>query len=436
MNALILLIGSNPLPNYIVAKYLTGIEEDIEAKLIKPDLIILVHTTETERFARQIQSVLNLLADIKIEEIKLEENGRKPKIIRKKIIEKLDEIKSKNKINSIHLNYIGGTKTMAVQTVKAVEEWLKDKMDTDFVLSDVDPRIHKIIISENGIGFPKTRCLLDIVKLTTAELLKLHGMKIRDHGKSELEIDESDLIEFCRQLLEKYKSDEARNFNKKLRSISGEFDRVKIKDEDDKETEQIINNSEKILNIKKEIMDQLPILKKIVFTASNPNIFFIKFVTGGWLEQLVQRSLIHLKPTIYPAVNEVRCGVKAEYEKRSTEIDVIAIQGYQLYLFSCTTSNKISDVKHKAFEAIYRAEQLGGEHAKVIIVCTLFNDYNNDEPKNSDNNVHNLKELEKDLSQFDAARNCSLIGIDELTGEIKGKNTLTNRIKYILEGGK
>lgn len=436
MYTLILLMGSNPIPNYIIAKYLTEIEKYGEVKFNIPDLIVFVHTSKTARFARQIQSVLNLSSDFEIQEVKLDEDGRKPKIIRKKIIEKLDEIRNNKKIISIHLNYIGGTKTMAVQTTKAVEKWVQDHPEVDCLVSDVDPKNHKIILSDNGIGYPIIGDLRERIKLSINELLQLHNMEINDGGKNELSVDELDLILFCKELLNKYQSDEEKTFSKKMGEYGRKYNNFAKGRNDNEKERKIVDNPGYFNQLKKNIYTKLPVLKKINLncTSDTQNVCFFDFVFGGWLEELIQKILLNLKQEVYPEVYEIRRGVKAEYDNRTTEIDVIAIQGYQLYLFSCTTANKIQLVKQKTFEAIYRAEQLGGEHAKVIVVSTMYNDYNH-EDKDSDQNIHNLRELKKDLSQFDATRNCSLIGINELAGEIKGKNTLTNRIKYILEGG-
>jgi len=57
--------------------------------------------------------------------------------------------------------------------------------------------------------------------------------------------------------------------------------------------------------------------------------------------------------------------------------------------------------------------------------------YNRSERGWEDNNI---QELQKDLMQFDAARNCRLIGIDELQEECDGKGNLTQRLRNIILG--
>ena len=54
------------------------------------------------------------------------------------------------------------------------------------------------------------------------------------------------------------------------------------------------------------------------------------------------------------------------------EVDVVAIRGYQLFLFSCTTQTDRGtrgQLKLKLLEASVRATQLGGDEARVALVC-------------------------------------------------------------------
>jgi hypothetical protein len=166
-------------------------------------------------------------------------------------------------------------------------------------------------------------------------------------------------------------------------------------------------------------------------------ITFYDFCTGKWLEDLVLITLQKLQEEGEINVKEIKNGVEADYNNRKTEIDILVIKGYEMFLISCTTSQKIKVVKQKAFEAIYRAQQLGGEHAKVVVVSPMYNRRGMDGNRFSRDN--NLEELEKDLSQFDAARNAgqNLIGINELRKELglsRQGVSLSERLIGIIEG--
>jgi hypothetical protein len=54
---------------------------------------------------------------------------------------------------------------------------------------------------------------------------------------------------------------------------------------------------------------------------------------------------------------------------RQFEVDVLAILGYQAVLVSCTASAG-EDVKTKAFEALHRAHQIGGDGSRAIVLCS------------------------------------------------------------------
>ena len=90
MHILILLIGGNPLPNYVVAKYLLKTERVDKQDLPEPDRIILVYSKRTETFAKKIIEKLNL--QDRIEKVNLQDGERKPNIIIEKIQKKLDKI--------------------------------------------------------------------------------------------------------------------------------------------------------------------------------------------------------------------------------------------------------------------------------------------------------------------------------------------------------
>lgn len=60
--------------------------------------------------------------------------------------------------------------------------------------------------------------------------------------------------------------------------------------------------------------------------------------------------------------------------QRCFELDVVAILGYQVVVVSCVRENKQcsrSSVKNKAFEALHRARQVGGDGARAIVICGL-----------------------------------------------------------------
>src|SRR5262249_53537143 len=60
-------------------------------------------------------------------------------------------------------------------------------------------------------------------------------------------------------------------------------------------------------------------------------------------------------------------------EDANFEFDMAAVRGHQLFALTC--SNRAEDkgsysaLKHKLFEALLRARQIGGDEARVALVC-------------------------------------------------------------------
>ena len=89
------------------------------------------------------------------------------------------------------------------------------------------------------------------------------------------------------------------------------------------------------------------------------------------------------------------------------------MKGYQLFLFSCTTYELAGKVKLKAFEAIFRAEQLGGDHATAVTISC----------------IKDIDQVDKDLKTFgDLQGRYKLIGRDKLMNIEKLKKELTSII--------
>lgn len=417
MDILVLLMGGNPLPNYITASYLLTSQREDQNDLPVPGKILFVSTNRTKNFYSTIIDLLKKKHQGEFpqtDEIELYDEHRSPGTIQDKIRKALEK---HSDIKSIHLNYTGGTKPMAVNAVITASSFDRGK-DIKLILSDVDPdnfKLTTIDFSSNGgifkeKRFPVSGDLRDWVHLSVDDLFSLHEMKPGpEKRKDPLSNSQMiDITQFSLTLASDYKTDTRR---KRFLEISKE---LAIADP----------------GINKKIVANHPYLKGIFDEDSKLKITpgqFHAFICGKWLEHYLYATLNKLKTKPHFSFSDIRMGVEAEYENRPCEIDVIALRGFQMFLFSCTTSQKIKLVKQKAFEALFRAEQLGGEHARVIVVSTMFN--NPGIPgKIKFSRKSNLQELEKDLKQFNASQKCCLVGINELSDEGKFINKLSDII--------
>jgi hypothetical protein len=105
---------------------------------------------------------------------------------------------------------------------------------------------------------------------------------------------------------------------------------------------------------------------------------FCKWLNGGWLESAVLSALRDCSETLHlngccmnlyliPARDQEQ-GHRVKFE-----FDVVAMRGYQLFAFSCTTESGNESggtwlLKQKLFELCIRARQMGGDEACAALV--------------------------------------------------------------------
>lgn len=93
-----------------------------------------------------------------------------------------------------------------------------------------------------------------------------------------------------------------------------------------------------------------------------------RFIGGEWLEEWIGTVLRALglqpPPEIVVGVNAFRGEARA-----NLEVDVAAIHGYRSYFISCTTDATKAVCKSKLFEVAVRSRQLGGDLARAALVC-------------------------------------------------------------------
>ena len=444
MNILVLLIGGNPLPNYITAKYLLTKEREDELNLPVPDKIVFVYSKNTEIFKRSILKQLALDEQQQVIPINLDTNEREPDKIMRELQRELSKIVP---MTSLHLNYTGGTKTMSVYSALTViaHDLKRATPNAKWLLSDLDPGKHRLVVLPENLlknANPEFKCLparLDLrehVALNVNTLFALHGMTLKSEGTDALTLPTDLLFEFGKRALARYKKGSAEEKKIFRRFDNDEMKKIKRRNRDRKNQENVIRSNQNIMNILEQIFREFPISKDCFTHICNnplPYVSFIEFFAGKWVEEIVLHSLQQLQKKNAIPIHEVRKGVEAEFDGRPCEMDVIAMRGYQLFLCSCTTSQGISEVKQKAFEALYRTEELGGEHAKTIVISAMYNESDGVEDSFMDNN--NLKQLEKDLQQFDTKRNCSLIGLNEIEAELQGRMILSQKLRTIITKG-
>lgn len=428
MNLLITLVGSNPLPVYVS---IAALRNNGNPQF---DRILFVFSSGTQCYTGYIRNALErkgyLTNDIYIDFCDLGQDQRNASEIQNKVRDKLEKLGMEN--GMIHLNYTGGTKTMALNTYLALQDYCNGNDGITIELSDLNPETHRLSImqGEVNIQIPENGNLLSHIKCDLDDIVKLHGFTQLEEGSrsilagSYLGMDTNDLYgRFIRGL---YENDTLlRDFHNRWNSLRKHKDRI---------YNWLIDSGYQSLS---EINNYLRIPDALNGLGNFGNyetweanlLKYGEFIDGKWLERYVFEVLQEMINKEDIRCDDKRLGYKVLLEAgRNSELDVIVIKGYQLTLISCTTSSSIGIVKHKAFEAIYRARQLGGEQANIIIVSFLYTNSITGIYKSEESNLECLR---ADLKAFNLNKNVTLVGRDNLMKSVDHNQIQDSNVKTL-----
>jgi len=327
---LILLIGTNPLPNFVVAEYY--LQNNPELKNIW-----LVHSEKTNSHEGTYTYAENLVNALKVRHpnnpvrfnfIPLSNISDANKIsfdIRTLLI--IPELKGNS---SVHLNYTGGTKVMGTHVYLSLKQEDK-RLSKSF--SYLDARTFKIVDDEKGYIREDLR---DTVSLTFSELIQVHGFERKNKDSNN---DFEGVMREFRELIKRGKLKEVFHAN-------GGYDRAifESKNKKGKLAEKIEDIDPNIIanstpnDVFQRILSALPDDYKIFKKGSGKNFKrAIKFLDGGWFEEYIYKVLKE-------NFNQPNIEILKDWEIRKDgwtgnfQLDVILLRGYQLIGISCTTS--------------------------------------------------------------------------------------------------
>ena len=350
---LLLLIGGNPLPNYVAAQLLT--KDRATTK------IILVCSADTrDEAARRIERQLKVEGFGSITYCEVEEAN--PQDIRNQVMRAIQGLSG-----SIGLHYTGGTKAMSVHAYLA----LQTKADSRAQYSYLDARRLELQIETGGrLGtIPDVGMLLPR-PLRIETLLKLH--KLEDLTDQSMQV--TPLWPDAAQALAKLYTDADR-----AKGWRAWCDRTLRNEKDLLPTASLSTMAIKDIPsaaVQAAFLAEYPDLtaddslirlaEKVGMPVNKRKVHLAKWFDGEWLEHHVLHTLI--KPP--SQFHELVMTIEPELGKNHTfEFDVAGIRGYQLFAFSVSTASKKDRLKAKLLEAVVRAEQMGGSEARVALVC-------------------------------------------------------------------
>jgi len=421
-NSLVLLIGANPLPNYVVADYLLS-EQNPEFHEIW-----LVHSERrhkqagTKEVADRLREVLHEKYNgVSLNYCSLCDVGNANQIIRD--IE--DKLLKSISLGICHFNYTGGTKAMSVHIYRAIEK--SDRFKAK-IFSYLDARHFVLKDDEKGTI---TEDLRTRISVSLNDLISLHGYK-NTKQKSYLWIDSLKVINqmIYSSEISKFLSWE-KEVIRKLYYDKGQFvessNRIRERLENNKQLFDKHEFTNRILPFLREFPSEHSILDKTGTTlwipgsdiSNNEYTSRIKpavhdFLDGKWLENYIFMILSERIDKEFPDW-KIPIGCNWKFRKEPTgkgfELDVILVNGYQVCGISCTTDSTESICKEKGFEIMHRVNQIGGEEGlAVLVTCLSHND-----PQEGDR----VDRLEEDL-HYETGGEVKLrvLGIEDLQEEI------------------
>lgn len=376
----IILVGSNPLPCYIQAAYVLqeGRDRAEEKYLPRPDKILFVVTKDTGKYCDNIKDVLKenyAISDVELGQLASQltlDNGRDMEEIESRISEEIRRIKSTCGNESMHilLNDTGGTKMMTVYATVAVREFVNCASVVECYVDAVENRIRCHSAKEGEtLMFPDPvkPDLRSYVKLSIDQLVRLH-FGVTGQGK-EFEFASEDKEAFIKTA-QKILGDKYKDTYEKFYLWYGRICK-KDKSAAAEKIGQLCEASE-AEELFKEYSGGLR-----NFTEDDYELFG----SGRWLEQYFCLALLEAKKILKVENKSLDIAwsyvVQPKETGKNFEVDVLALRGYVLTLYSISMvgDGKGEELmaKGKWFEAVYRTEQMAGEHGNVQIVNFLKN---------------------------------------------------------------
>lgn len=327
---LFLLVGANPLPNYVAIQ------------LLRPPTgqVYLIHTAETELIAERICQVSALVRGQNATLIKVNTDSTSQMV-------SAIEGHARGKAG-LGLNYTGGTKRMVVAAQQAIQHsaQLYHEIPT---FSYLDARTLRIAIDkagQNTILLPAATA----ITLSFANLLQLHGFTIAHPPPRTPLADQVDGLYSA--LMKTPHRDFRAWWNQAKHGMGGR-------------TGEIL----------------LPQDARLAPLATYWHGFRdVSTLAAHWQTNVGRLSAwfnnMGLEDYTLWALQQRQSETEVSYTAMNIlpvelgfEFDVVALRGYQLFALSCANANDKETIKQKLFEVFIRARQMGGDEARIAVVC-------------------------------------------------------------------
>jgi Card1-like, endonuclease domain len=346
---LILLVGANPLPNYLAACAL------------QPARIALVYTKQTtdakDRLKRELRQALGQAVGF-VDPDPFVEDATCATTIRR-VIEGLlaAHCRKDDASGQVLLNYTGGTKVMAVHARMAFQTKLRDPGLASYLDEGVQGQQPRLRFDDGT-----SRLLSEYrISLSLETILALHGITHKPRTPKPPAPTSTDVREILRRVLEdptlaKTLYDERRRLER-MKNASHAI-------------EEPFRAEQHGLSLSLPEIPTEVVLSGLGNREERKAWYrqWCGFIGGEWLEEWVgeQTRRLALRPE-----PEVTVGVNARRGSREAqlELDVAVVRGQRSYFIACTTDTTRGLCKSKLFEVAVRSRHLGGDLARAALVC-------------------------------------------------------------------
>lgn len=407
---LFLLIGNNPLPDYVAARLLWD-EQAPDAKLYL--VCSAITYPVAERIVEEMQLAHTQVAYLRV-------NETEPYSVFRTVHKAAQFL-----TGGIGLNYTGGTKAMAVHAYHALRS-----LENPCVFSYLDAGSLEMVIEREG-GASMRFAVERALTMSIEQILHLHGYGFHRVKKTKLFMmpeKEPHHAEFVRlwggvgfDAIDQWTR---ANFQRNVGSIKDAYQTLPYADlctiplprEDVFEIMRSFYQQENVITF-----EDLAILWDMQGNKDQNGSNLANWLRTFWLEDFVLLCVQDIA---------AECGIHESgkslkpfdqiMDDSKFEFDVYAIQGFRLFGISCSTEEKISQLKLKLFEARVRTTQIGGDESCTALVCMA-----------SDNPVSGSPMLKHQLKEsWDTfSSRVEVIGKKDLKEE-----TLKKRLKNWFEG--
>jgi hypothetical protein len=388
---LFLLVGTNPLPNFVAAKLL----------MTPGGQLYLVHSTATQPIAER-------MARYWIDE----EKGQAPRYVYVQEADGADirrniesELRKIPKGDQIGLHFTGGTKIMSVHACRTMLDYQENER-RPVVLSYLDARSNCVHIEySNNAPFVSDSILYQVhLPPTWNEIVEMHKAVADKNSAADVpppflervvqmhavklvsKIERTPLLpDMANQLALTHQSVDAciawRSWcDNTLRP------RARTKKDSEWDTERILRSvrvplptDESLSTFAAQLQARFGVEQEMVSLETIrqqedlPKIKHLcEWLDGKWLEYHILNTIRQIAETRPQCkIYDFGMGVKPKNETDSPEydVDIGVMQGYRLYAISCTTDDDKGMCKLKLFEAFERARNMGGDEAHVGLIC-------------------------------------------------------------------